>query len=95
MWEVGYAQASKKPLLLIAEASAQLPFDIAHLRTVLYGDDFEAVRNALIQAIAALLSEDRLRVASELLNLNQYRGAILQRQLFLSMLFGNFLRKKI
>jgi hypothetical protein len=36
MWEVGYAAALRKPLIVLNQAPARLPFDIADVRAVLY-----------------------------------------------------------
>ncbi|MGC1375625.1 MAG: SIR2 family protein [Anaerolineales bacterium] len=76
LWEVGYAVGTNKPLILIAEEESRVPFNIAHLRRVVYGNDFEVARLTLQRTILAVLSHDRLQQASELLNLGQYRGAI-------------------
>ena len=35
-WEVGYAQALSKPLILLAEKGTKLPFDVSGLRTLFY-----------------------------------------------------------
>jgi len=38
LYEVGYADALKKPLILLAQAGTKLPFDIQGYRTVFYED---------------------------------------------------------
>jgi len=76
MWEVGFASSGKKPLILIAESSSKLPFDIAHQRVLIYGNDLDTARFALEEMIFGALSQDQLRTATELFTLKQYRGAI-------------------
>lgn len=76
MWEIGFASSSKKPLILIAESPSRLPFDIAHQRVLIYGNDLDAARVALQEMIFSALSQDQLRTATELFSLGQYRGAI-------------------
>lgn len=76
LYEVGYAQATGKPLVLLAEEASQLPFDIAHQRVILYGSDLEAARPVIQRAISVVLSTSRLEEAALLFDLAQYRGAI-------------------
>jgi hypothetical protein len=64
------AQAiTKKPLVLLAEKGAFLPFDIAQKRIVLYGGDLTQIEQRLRQAIAATLVS-RLPEAAQLFELN-------------------------
>ena len=37
-YEVGYADALKKPLILLAQKGTKLPFDVQGYRTVFYED---------------------------------------------------------
>lgn len=76
LYEVGFAQAVGKPLLLLAEEGSQLPFDIAHQRVILYGSDLESARSLIQRAISLVLSTSRLEEAARLFDLAQYRGAI-------------------
>jgi hypothetical protein len=76
LYEVGYAQAAGKPLVLLAEEASQLPFDIAHQRVILYGADLEAARPVIQKAISLVLSTSRLEEAARLFDVAQYRGAI-------------------
>jgi len=76
LYEVGYAQALGKPLVLMATEGAQLPFDIAHLRVIMYGSDFDVARDMLSRAIVLALSDERLKEAVRLLELGQYRATI-------------------
>src|SRR5579862_7037626 len=36
MWEVGYAAALRKPLIVLNQKSERLPFDIADIRALMY-----------------------------------------------------------
>jgi SIR2-like domain len=76
LYEVGYAQAAGKPLVLLAEEASSLPFDIAHQRLILYGTDLEAAKAVLQRAISIVLSSSRLQEAARLFDLAHYRGAI-------------------
>jgi len=76
LYEVGYAQASGKPLVLIAEDGSQLPFDIAHQRVILYGADLDAAKPLIQKAISVVLTQSRLEEAVRLFDMAQYRGAI-------------------
>lgn len=78
LYEVGYAQALGKPLVLMADADVKsLPFDIAHQRMVIYKrDDIEGAQGPLRAALLALLSEDKLAEADRLFQRGEYRGAI-------------------
>lgn len=60
-FELGYAWRSHKPVLL-AEGTADLPFDVAHYRTLIYGTptpnlDREKLRNEISHAIAGAKAE--------------------------------------
>ena len=76
MWEIGHATGLKKPLILIAEEATNLPFDVAHERIIIYGNDFKTARNLLQQAIAIALAQDRLTAAGIHFELAQYRASI-------------------
>lgn len=51
MWEVGYASALRKPLIVLNQAPAKLPFDIADVRAVMYE------RDSLSKSLYASLTE--------------------------------------
>lgn len=51
MWEVGYAMALQKPMLLLSQDIATLPFDIKDMRTVAYQ------RDALVRTLQKPLGE--------------------------------------
>lgn len=62
-FELGYAWHKHRPIL-VAETSGDLPFDVAHYRTELYGATNDAVRSTfttrLRAAIRAAVAEDDL-----------------------------------
>lgn len=51
MWEIGYAMALGKPILLLSQNVGQLPFDLKDMRTIAYD------RNALKSTLRAPLTE--------------------------------------
>jgi nucleoside 2-deoxyribosyltransferase len=56
MYEVGYAQAQNKPLILIASSSRSIPFDLASVRVVIYdatnpGEFVQRLSKAIAQAL--------------------------------------------
>jgi nucleoside 2-deoxyribosyltransferase len=55
MWEVGFATALKKPVIVINQVTERLPFDIADVRTVIY--DRSALSKSLPDALAAAVSQ--------------------------------------
>ena len=46
-YEVGFAHALKKPVILIAREVADVPFDLKGYKCIVYGGDFETLRSAL------------------------------------------------
>lgn len=59
-WEVGYAHALKKPTILVAERSTQLPFDISPFRTIFYDNTIAGkskIEDGLRGHFEAILSE--------------------------------------
>lgn len=59
-FEMGYAWRDHK-VILVAEHSGDLSFDVHHYRTVLYqGEDASSLEDKLRRAIRSVLSEDRL-----------------------------------
>lgn len=71
MYEVGFARAQNKPLLLIASSSRSIPFDLARVRVVIYdlsnpNEFLERLSKSIVQALktpTAFLFE---RAAAEL-----------------------------
>jgi HEPN domain-containing protein len=76
LYEIGYAQAMGKALVLLAERGSRLPFDVAHQRVVFYGPELDLAQEALQGAISVALSSFRLDEAQRLFELGHYRGAI-------------------
>lgn len=76
LFEVGYAQAMGKPIVILAEEGSRLPFDIAQLRVLMYGKDLDAFKPVLQRAISSVLSTNRIEDAKKLLEIGQYRSAI-------------------
>jgi HEPN domain-containing protein len=95
LYEVGYAQAIRKPIVLLAGEGAQLPFDIAHQRVIMYGDDVESTRERLSGAVAVALSDERLEEAARLFELGQYRATIAAASVVLEHKLRQLLSKRI
>jgi hypothetical protein len=76
LYELGFAQASGKPVVMIAESADSAPFDIASQRIFVYGTSPSESRSGLENAIRTVLSEERLTEARALFKAKQYRGAI-------------------
>lgn len=76
LYELGFAQASGKPVVMIAEHVESIPFDIASQRVLTYGSQPAESRGALGAAIRMVLSQERLAEARELFKAKNYRGAI-------------------
>jgi hypothetical protein len=66
MWEVGYAMALGKPILLISQDRQGLPFDLKDMQTVFYQKDKLEVslRKPLGEAFRATLREYGVRASS-------------------------------
>ena len=68
MYEVGFAQAQKKPLIFIASSSRSIPFDLAGVPVVIYDftnpDEFVQRLSKMI-AQAVMKPEDFWKVAAE------------------------------
>lgn len=76
LYEVGYAQALEKPLVLLAETTERIPFDVAHLRIIDYGGRMAEARKELRNAVSYLVYSGKLAKADELLAQGQFSGAI-------------------
>ncbi len=76
LFELGLAQASNKPSILLAQDLTNLPFDIAGQRVIRYGDEPEAARHELEAAIQHVLLQDSLLEAERLLESGRFRAAI-------------------
>jgi hypothetical protein len=61
MWELGYAQALNKPVLLITQDPGSIPFDLSSIRTVTYqpGSPLSNIVARLTDAISAMVLGQR------------------------------------
>jgi hypothetical protein len=79
LYEIGRAQAIGKPILFVARNADQIPFDIAHMRTVIYGssnDSFSQAHDFIVSQLRTLLEGDKLQEAKALLSNGMYRAAV-------------------
>jgi hypothetical protein len=76
LYEVGFAEAMRKSVILMASDLSQLPFDIASQRVFWYSTDLSDGRQRLREAIAHALTEDRFAEAEKLIAAGSPRGAI-------------------
>jgi len=76
LYEVGFAQATRKPVVLMASDISNLPFNIAAERVIRYGPELEKYRSLLRRAISHILTQDRFVEAEKLLASGSPRGAI-------------------
>jgi hypothetical protein len=66
-FEVGYALALKKPIILLAKRETKLPFDIAGFRVLFYDDSIGGkirVEEGLTQHLTAIVGSDRGQAAT-------------------------------
>lgn len=94
MYELGYAQAVSKPVVLLTDEAARLPFDVAHERVIPYGTEFDQAQLLLQKAISVALSSDRLDEAARLFDLGQYRGTIAAAAVVLEQKLRQLLSKR-
>lgn len=76
LYEVGFAEAMRKPVVLIASDLSQLPFDVTSQRVLRYSNDLDIGKSRLREAIAQALTEDRFSEVEKLLASGSPRGAI-------------------
>jgi hypothetical protein len=76
LYEIGFAEAMRKSIILMANDLSQLPFDLASQRVLWYSSDFEASRPRLREAITHALTADRFSEADRLISAGSPRGAI-------------------
>jgi len=55
MWEIGFAMSREKPIILLAQETKDLPFDIRHYRVICY--DLRTARKSLPPLITLALKE--------------------------------------
>jgi len=76
LYEVGFAEAMRKSVILMARDLSQLPFDVPSRRVLWYSTDFDSSRQHLREAITHALTEDRFAEAERLIAAGSPRGAI-------------------
>jgi hypothetical protein len=59
-YEVGYAHALGKRVVLLAQSIAEVPFDLNHYPNIVYGDDLEFLRTELTKKVIFLLGHPSL-----------------------------------
>lgn len=79
MYELGIAQTLGKPSILISQDINQVPFDIRHLRIVLYKDSLKGLdqlREDLANALNQSLGNDKVKEARKLIQTGMIRAAV-------------------
>ncbi len=51
-YEVGYAHALNKPVILLTQNASDIPFDLKHTQHIVYGNSLETLRTALGKSIS-------------------------------------------
>jgi hypothetical protein len=86
MFELGMAQASGKPTVLLSQDLSRLPFDVKSQRIIKYdGSNPQLSQVHLRAALKTVLSSDRLVTAENLFASAHYRAAILEAFIVLDM----------
>jgi len=68
MWEVGYAMALMKPVILIAQSIDSIPFDLKDYRVTKYGcDKLDDLRQHLSESISETISKYQIKVESRII----------------------------
>ena len=79
MYELGIAQALGKPSILLSQDINQVPFDIRHLRIVLYKETLKGLdqlREDLAKALNQSLGNDKIEEARRLIQIGMVRAAV-------------------
>lgn len=76
LYEMEYAQALDKPLVLLARAIDNVPLDLRHLRILVYGDAPSESRQELRTFVSYAAYDKKLEKAEELIGMGQYSAAI-------------------
>lgn len=76
LYELGFAQAMSKSVILLAADLTDLPFDLRAMRVIRYGALVGQARNELRAAIAQELTVNRFAEVEQLLAAGAYRAAI-------------------
>jgi hypothetical protein len=64
-YEVGYAHALNKIVLLLTQDSNDIPFDLKHRPHIVYGGQIEILRNKLAQKLTWAINESRTRTKTK------------------------------
>ena len=94
LYELGFAQAVGKPIVLVADEASHLPFDLAHQRVILYHDAPRGARKLLQRSLVYALSAGLLEEATRLLGQEQYRSAIAAAAVVLEQKLREFLARR-
>jgi len=77
-YEIGYAHAAKKSVILIAKAKEDIPFDVQQYQVLIYQGNVRLLRNALSRNIDGLANGLRprkiIRLAKEVDGYLEYQG---------------------
>ena len=55
-YEVGYAHALRRPVILLTKMATDIPFDLKHFTHIVYGDKIKELRAQLARRIALLMA---------------------------------------
>jgi hypothetical protein len=79
LYEMGLAQAANKPMILLAEKGANIPFDLSHHRIIFYEftpGGMNALAGPLRDAINSVAAQDRIPEAARLFDMGIFRSSI-------------------
>lgn len=79
LYELGIAQTLGKSVVLMTQSMADVPFDVAQHRTIVYRDDARGIRLAreeLAKAVQVVLGYDRLTEIRGLIDAGMFRAAV-------------------
>jgi len=61
MYELGIAHTLGKPVLLLSQAKKDVPFDLGHLRFIIYSDDEAGLQNLQFEIVKCCRGESSHR----------------------------------
>jgi len=79
LYELGIAQTLGKPTIVLSEDVEHIPFDITHLRVIVYGRgpaQMEAARRMLAESVQAVLGLGRIDEAKQLIHGGMVRAGV-------------------
>lgn len=79
LYELGIAQTLGKPIILMTQDISDVPFDLKHMRVILYSLDFKGIESArknLSMALQSVMGYDRLDEARQLITNGMVRAAV-------------------